>query len=312
MHIESCGMAIVPPGWIHHRRTMDTTVVILGEQGTLYMDLDGRELQAGPGDLCILPAGLPHRGERACTEATRYFWLHLQTPQAVQILDDRQARDIREHPEVARSRLQDALLLPLCRRLPGAGVIRQAFQSLLVRYREGSPCTRAFPWQAKLLLLQIQEAFLLPGGPGMSRLPAEAGDSGASGEHCAPGMHAAGPDGTSPGPGSLTGSIFRTVYENLADPGFSVKDLAHRMGYHPDYLNRHFRQVMHQSLMQWIIDRRMELAGRWIRDTDWPLGEVARRSGFASYRNFVRQFTAREGRTPSEVRRRHRLLHITH
>lgn len=105
--------------------------------------------------------------------------------------------------------------------------------------------------------------------------------------------------------------MIQRIHESLSDQSFSVKGLAYELGYSGDYLNRHFKNIMNRTLKDYILDKRVELSIRYVTDTDLSIAEIAARTGFSSYRNFIRQFILRKDMQPSEYRRRHRLMRIT-
>jgi mannose-6-phosphate isomerase-like protein (cupin superfamily) len=49
-------------------------------EGTMSIEIDGREHQAGPGTLVINPAGVPHRNWNAGTEPTVHLALNVPLP----------------------------------------------------------------------------------------------------------------------------------------------------------------------------------------------------------------------------------------
>lgn len=279
---DSCGMAILPAGWQHHQRTMDVSVFILGEQGELDLELEGRPLRIGPGTCCLLPAGCCHRGTRPAGGKVRYFWLHFQTGPAPARLPADEARQILGDPGIAGQRLAGALLLPDSFRPANPGPLREQFQQLLAAWQTGCHTPVAFHCLARLLLIAANQALM----DASRQLPRT-------------------------GPSGLVSLMLGHIHEHLSDPGYSVKALAHGLGYNTDYLNRHFKQLMHQTLKDYLQQQRLELAVRHLRDSNLPLAEVARQAGFATYRNFVRQFALRKGLVPSEFRRRHRQMHIS-
>jgi AraC-type DNA-binding domain-containing proteins len=282
---EWCGMAILPPGWKHHRRNMDTTVLILGEQGEIELEEEGVPIKVGEGSFCILSAGRTHQGLNPCAEKIRYFWLHIQTAAPPKKNPEGEALQILSNREIARTRLSNSLLLPASMKLDNPGKLRERFQALLEAQERGSFTPHAFQYLSRLLLIAFNET-VIDSFPE----PADPGHGEVSG---------------------LVGTMIQRIHENLSDQSFSVKGLAYELGYSGDYLNRHFKGIMNRTLKDYILDRRVDLSVRYVTDTDLPIAEIAARAGFSSYRNFIRQFILRKDLQPSEYRRRHRLMHIT-
>jgi mannose-6-phosphate isomerase-like protein (cupin superfamily) len=60
-----------------HVHAVDQVFYVLA--GTMSLEIEGKEYQAGPGTLVFFPAGVPHRNWNAGTEATVH--LAIQVPQ---------------------------------------------------------------------------------------------------------------------------------------------------------------------------------------------------------------------------------------
>ena len=61
-----------------HIHPVDQVFYILS--GTMSLEIDGTELQAGPGTLVTFPAGVPHRNWNAGTEPTVHLALQIPMP----------------------------------------------------------------------------------------------------------------------------------------------------------------------------------------------------------------------------------------
>ncbi len=67
-------------------------------------------------------------------------------------------------------------------------------------------------------------------------------------------------------------------------------------------LDRVFCADLGRTVHDYFVELRMQEAKRLLRQTDLPLGEVARKSGYSSLSSFLRMFAARTGRPPREYR----------
>lgn len=278
-----CGMAVLPPGWSHEERALDTMVLILGDQGTLTLEEEGTVLPVAPSHLTLLRADTVHRGLKPTSDKTRYFWLHFKTGPGVRVIPEKEALQILENPEITGSRLGNALLLPGSLKIEGSQRLKDRFQELLNEYEDRSFTALKYQAMTRLLLISINEMVI------------EAFSSEKKSVRT-----------------GLISTMIRHIYEDLGDPGFCVKKLASDLGYNPEYLNRYFKRMMETTLKSYIIEKRIELALRYICETSLSLGEISRKTGFASYRNFVRQFKLRTGRLPGEYRSRYLLMNINH
>lgn len=90
-----------------------------------------------------------------------------------------------------------------------------------------------------------------------------------------------------------------TRYPHLAT---SLDAVAHRFGCTREHLSRTFHHQLKQTPAAFIADAKRRRAQRLLRDSDLPLAEVARQSGFASPRTMARQLRLATGKTPSAFR----------
>lgn len=84
---------------------------------------------------------------------------------------------------------------------------------------------------------------------------------------------------------------------------WSVEALAACVSLSPSRFAARFRDRTGQSVMQYVAAWRANVACRWLRDTDRPLGEIAERIGYASLPAFSRAFKAQTGQSPAVWRR---------
>ena len=283
LHAENCGVAILNPGWIHPTRNLDTSVLILGWKSVVQLVEDSEPLSIEPDKFSILTAGLTHGGARKIEEPTSYYWMHFKCMEEPLVLEERDAMAILNNQKVIRTRLQNALLLPREILLPESKTFRELFHDLLFEQENPSFTDQKFQMLFRLMMIKVNE-FVLSEHIVTSKIP-----------NC----H------------SIVYATIQTVFENLTDSNFSVKTLADKMKYNPDYLGRLFKLVMCKSIGDYINDQRIQYAVTRLIESNDTVEKISFDCGFCSRRNFIRQFKSRKGATPSELRLRHRTMHIT-
>lgn len=82
----------------------------------------------------------------------------------------------------------------------------------------------------------------------------------------------------------------------------TIEELAHRFGYHKDYLSRFFNAYLGYGFNQYLNILRSRHAARLIDQTDQTLTSIAYQSGFGNYRTFNRAFRSVYRLTPSEYK----------
>ena len=99
--------------------------------------------------------------------------------------------------------------------------------------------------------------------------------------------------------------IIQTLIEWIddhIDQPLNIDVVAKKSGYSKWYLQRMFRTVMHQTLGEYIRQRRLLLAAQALRSTQRPIFDIAMDLGYVSQQTFSRVFRREFDRTPSDYR----------
>ncbi|MDF2959617.1 MAG: transcriptional regulator, AraC family [Paenibacillus sp.] len=82
----------------------------------------------------------------------------------------------------------------------------------------------------------------------------------------------------------------------------TLESCAKVLNYHPNYIKRVFRGEMGVNFSDYLVQYRMNLAKKWLLETDMKVSEIAERVGYSSPQNFIRYFRKMEGVTPGQYR----------
>ena len=82
-----------------------------------------------------------------------------------------------------------------------------------------------------------------------------------------------------------------------------VADLCGLIGRSEAHFSRSFKRTFGESPHAFVIWRRLELAAKYMLQTDAPLSDIAQRCGFTDQAHLCKQFRQSTGRTPSAWRR---------
>lgn len=108
--------------------------------------------------------------------------------------------------------------------------------------------------------------------------------------------------GNDTGGGRVVDEVIALVRKCYGEP-IRNREIAERLNYHPNYLNRlmlqHTGRTLHQYLLQYRFDQAISL----LTLTDLPIAEVAARSGFADVSHFSRLFRKMTGQSPGQFRK---------
>lgn len=104
---------------------------------------------------------------------------------------------------------------------------------------------------------------------------------------------------------SLAEQVIRYMARNYRG-AISVERLALQMNYTPQYVSRKFKEQMGCSPLDYVIQLRMDLARKMLRDTEATLQEVADFVGYQDNIYFNRMFKKQTGITPGQYRKKYR------
>ena len=93
------------------------------------------------------------------------------------------------------------------------------------------------------------------------------------------------------------------ILANLNSEELSVMSLANRTYLHEDYLNRIFKREKRMSINQFIIQERMKLAAKLLRNASLGASVIANHVGYSNYSYFVTTFKKVYGQTPAQYRK---------
>ena len=85
--------------------------------------------------------------------------------------------------------------------------------------------------------------------------------------------------------------------------GWSVRELAERVGLSRSAFASRFMALVGQSPMRYLRQWRFRVAVNWLRETDMPIAEIADKLDYQSEAAFNRAFKSFTGKTPGKVRR---------
>lgn len=86
------------------------------------------------------------------------------------------------------------------------------------------------------------------------------------------------------------------------DSVITLEDCASRINYHPHYVSRVFRQETGINFGEYLTQHRMDMARKWLKETDMKIAEIAERLQYNNSANFIRSFRKYAGMTPGQYR----------
>ena len=281
VHADNGGLGIFNPGWIHPRRLLISSVLLVGVRGTVRLSVEEESFDLIPGRMVVLPVSLIHGGGAPLVEPASYYWMHFTFPDEVAFLSQEESDTILSSEGVTTHRLEDAAFLPFWFDLPEPEPFREEFRELLNLQENPTYTGWMFQLLFQGLLIHLTEAVIRAHQP-----PKVLSSSS-----------------------SVVYGVLSCVAENLTDPNLSIKTIARMLGLNLDYAGRRFKEVMGLSVGDYILKERLKVAVVRLHQSKDTLASVASACGFGTLRHFLRQFKAQFGTTPSEARTRYRMMH---
>lgn len=98
----------------------------------------------------------------------------------------------------------------------------------------------------------------------------------------------------------------REILESRLGERVTLGEVARQVDVHPVYLCDQFRRFYRSTPGEYVRRRRIERAGRQLRESGRPLAQIALENGFSDQSHFTRVFKEQTGLTPGQYRRRER------
>lgn len=101
---------------------------------------------------------------------------------------------------------------------------------------------------------------------------------------------------------SISEQIVHLVHQRY-DSDLSLDLLAEELHYNPNYLSSVFKKEFGSSFGDFLQNYRLQIAKKWLVDSDMTVKEISERLRYNNSQNFIRFFKKKEGVTPGEFRK---------
>lgn len=93
------------------------------------------------------------------------------------------------------------------------------------------------------------------------------------------------------------------IIENEYDTELTLEECAARLHYHPSYIWRIMKKEIGLTFSEYVSQYRLNIAKKWLEETDMTIAEIASRLKYNNAQNFIRYFKNLEGITPGRYRK---------
>ena len=105
----------------------------------------------------------------------------------------------------------------------------------------------------------------------------------------------------------LVSAIVRYLHENLSNK-ITLADIGQHTFFSPVYCDTVFKQEMGRSIIDYLLEKRIDEAKKLLIEGTVPLRQVAEAVGFSDYNYFARTFKKRTGYSPVQYQRTIRII----
>lgn len=102
---------------------------------------------------------------------------------------------------------------------------------------------------------------------------------------------------------NVTELIRNLIDVNIGYAGMDQEWIASQIHFSTSYIRQVFKQILNETISEYIIRKRMELAGRLLKNTPLKIQEIAQECGYEDQRYFASSFKKFYGCTPTEYKR---------
>ena len=272
LNYVTCGNLISQDGFLHLRRNFYVNVLILVQEGTLYISQNEVRHCIGPNEYLLLRAGEEHFGYQPSDGKLSYLWVHFT-------MNEAELRTIHDYEldtmitTILNPSANQQYLLPehgniaLTKRAP------LLFRQLMdLSHQDMLYSPSILDYALSLLIMELTQELIE--------------------------MHFHIKNNVPPVIAQIMEWIKINYYKQI-----TVSDVAFEFGYNPDYLSSLFHKTIGITLMQYIRKTRIDISKTLLSSYDLSIKQAAFSCGFTDEKYFMKTFRILEGMTPSQYKK---------
>lgn len=273
----SSGKLMNSDNFIHSKRNLDTFVILIGCEGTLYIAQDDRRYELAPNKFIILFPSHTHYGYRKSEGRLSYYWCHFQiTSNKFNLLNSEQINNyilgLKNSSEACES--SNVYILPEYGSISSAARTSLSFRQLLDLANKKSYSKYLTNYALSLLAMEISQDFI---------------------------------DSVFLEKEKITG-INHNILEIIDwininyNSNLSLKNIAETFNYNPDYLSQAFKKFTGLSLLKFINKTKINASKQLLLNSSFSISEISSQVGFNDSKHFMKLFKKFEDVTPTQYK----------
>jgi len=271
------GQFVSAEDWKHKDMKLDKDFeVIIGVHESIFIQVGTSQYEIQPGDVLIIPPGMPYFGYRSSLKGASFFWLHFfprmeaVTFSKEQFINHLIASEIDSHKEV----VNNAIFLPTFFRLTFTDKPYILMKQILDIANASYYSTFAVDYVVTELLIELTEQYHKQ----LLHSPIESNEN-------------------SQKFAQILEWIRVNIYEDI-----SVQEIANKFSFNADHLTRLFKKKIGMSTIKYINTLKLNKAKELLCTTNQTIKEISYDLNFKDEKYFMKLFKNYEGVTPSQFR----------
>ncbi len=257
--------------FVHSRRTLDTFVLLIGIEDTLYIAQGDRKFQLQPNQFLLLFPGCEHYGYQQSGKHLTYYWCRFLVKDGLyQVRSEQNAyKDILKGEGIA-----NYYQIPEYGSFSAGGRISLMVQQLLDLAETKTYSNGLANYILSLLAMEISQQTI-------EQIVIESGEEKR--------------------PPERLGEIMEWIRIHCTQ-NLTVKQIACEFDYNPNYLSELFKKYYGLSIMQYLQQCRLSLSKQLLLNSSYLIKEIAEKSGFYDDKNYMKLFKKTFGLTSMQYR----------
>lgn len=260
----------------HSRRTLNTTVLLVGRSGECPISEDGREYILREGDFLMLAEGKEHFGTAPVSEGQSHYWCHFTQPSGWELVTS----DTEPEPT------DGYYFLPEFGHIGDFERIRMLFHQLIDSscrdYTDESVRVAVCSDYVRIILCELAEE--------CARSAKERGI-------------------LTKKTSALAAKVREYIELHATYGGLSVTQLAQLFHYNSNYLAQTFKSETGETVSAYASRVRVREAAKLLMNSDMSIEAIATETGFSDEKYFMRVFRKVMGVTPTQYRQTYFRMH---
>ncbi|WP_170311559.1 AraC family transcriptional regulator [Vallitalea okinawensis] len=278
--VVGAGHFISNGDWIHPKRTLDNTEIILCTKGTAYIQHGDMKYEVKENESVVLLPDIQHKGYKVSTESVSFYWYHFKGK--TEIISEEDA--VIDFYKI-KSGLQEAnehfAIIPLYQKWSSIHSLTILFNQMMHIYGDNyySGCAKDYALTS-LLIEMTQQTYL-------QLMNSTKGEQ----------------------QNRKLIMIIEWIKSHVDAP-ITYEDVAKAFNYNKNYLNRYFKNQTGMTINHFIHRQRIEKAKEFLFKTDKTIKQIAYEVGYEDEKYFFKVFRKIEGLTPTQYKNVYVKQHI--